>query len=116
MPSILGFPAPHLPARSRKIVVAENLATAIPHGETTSRARGLLDDWPISRQFDFSGEELLRSVQATFSSRGPRSTPSLPVSRPPSRMTKLGGPCGYGSCAEVRRRGSKDLWQHRCVR
>jgi hypothetical protein len=102
-PSILGFPAPHLPARSRKIVVAENLETAIPHGETNSRVRGLLDDWPISRRFDFSGEVLLGAVQATFSARGTEvDAPVLPVSRPPSLKTKLGRRCGPGSCAEVR--------------
>jgi len=69
VPSILGFPPAHMFAYPRETMVAEKLETMIRHDEMNSRVRDFLDVWLLSRQFEFSGNELLRSVRATFTSR-----------------------------------------------
>jgi predicted nucleotidyltransferase component of viral defense system len=70
VPSVLGFPAARILAYSRETVVAEKLEAMIRLGETNSRVRDFLDIWLLSRQFEFSGNELLRAVRATFRARG----------------------------------------------
>jgi predicted nucleotidyltransferase component of viral defense system len=70
VPSILGFPPACLLAYPRETMVAEKLEAMIRHDETNSRVRDFLDVWLLSRQFEFSGDELLRAVRATFTARG----------------------------------------------
>lgn len=72
VPSVLGFPSARLLAYPRETMVAEKLEAMIRHGETNSRVRDFLDIWLLSRQFEFTGDGLLRAVRATFTARGTR--------------------------------------------
>lgn len=70
VPSILGFPAARLLAYPRETMVAEKLEAMVYHDAANSRVRDFLDVWLLSRQFEFSGGELVRAVRATFGARG----------------------------------------------
>jgi predicted nucleotidyltransferase component of viral defense system len=69
VPSVLGFPPARLLAYHRETLVAEKLEAMIRLDEANSRVRDFLDIWLLSRQFEFSGNALLRAVRATFTAR-----------------------------------------------
>ncbi len=78
IPSLLGLPPARLLAYPRETVVAEKLEAIVHHGEANSRVRDFLDIWLLSRQFEFSGDQLLRAVRATFEARATAITASPP--------------------------------------
>lgn len=78
VPTLLESPAPHLRAYPRETVVAEKLEALVQLGAANSRMKDFFDLVVLSRQFEFDGAILTRSIEATF---GRRKTP-IPVGLP----------------------------------
>jgi predicted nucleotidyltransferase component of viral defense system len=69
LPVLLDFPAPHLRAYARETVIAEKFQAMVMLGRANSRMKDLYDIWVLSRNFEFKGDKLPRSIAATFARR-----------------------------------------------
>lgn len=69
-PTVLDAPAPQLLCYSRESVIAEKFESIIKIGELNSRMKDFYDIWLLSRQFNFSGQELAHAIELTFQHRG----------------------------------------------
>jgi predicted nucleotidyltransferase component of viral defense system len=70
LPTILDFPPPRLTGYSRETAIAEKLNAMFQHGRLNSRMKDYFDIGLLSQHFEFSGAELARAIEATFSRRG----------------------------------------------
>jgi hypothetical protein len=77
-PTLLELPAPRLMGYSRETAVAEKFEAMTQLGMLNSRMKDYFDLWSLSRQFDFDGATLARSIEATFHHRGTTVT-SMPT-------------------------------------
>lgn len=69
LPTLLDSPAPQLLCYSRESAIAEKLEAMVKLGELNSRMKDFYDIWLLSRQFDFSGENIVEAVRLTFERR-----------------------------------------------
>ena len=69
LPTVLGSPAPQLLCYSRESAIAEKFEAMVTLGELNSRMKDFYDIWLLSRQFDFSGENLTEAIRLTFGRR-----------------------------------------------
>ncbi len=69
VPTILTLPSPEILCYSRESVIAEKCEAMIKLGEINSRMKDFYDIWLISRQFNFSGNNLVQALRLTFSQR-----------------------------------------------
>lgn len=69
MPTILTFPHPEIFCYSKESVIAEKFEAMIKLGEFNSRMKDFYDIWQLSRQFDFSGNDLAQAIRLTFDQR-----------------------------------------------
>lgn len=69
LPTLLGSPAPQLLCYSRESAIAEKFEAMVTLGELNSRMKDFYDIWLLSRQFDFSGENLTEAIRLTFKRR-----------------------------------------------
>jgi len=69
-PTMLGSPGPRLLCYSRESTIAEKLEAVVKLGMLNSRMKDFYDIWLLSRQFDFSGFDLVEAVRLTFERRG----------------------------------------------
>jgi len=76
-PTVLDAPAPQLLCYSRESIIAEKFEAMIKLGELNSRMKDFHDIWLLSRQFDFSGQELAHAIELTFQHRGTEITDQI---------------------------------------
>ncbi len=69
LPTVLDSPAPQLLCYSRESAIAEKFEAMVTLGELNSRMKDFYDIWLLSRQFDFSGENLTEAIRLTFERR-----------------------------------------------
>ena len=69
-PTLLDLPAPKLLTYSKETTVAEKLEAMVKLGELNSRMKDFYDIWLLSRQFQFKGLDLQKTITGTFSKRG----------------------------------------------
>ena len=69
LPTLLGSPAPQLLCYSRESAIAEKFEAMVTLGELNSRMKDFYDIWLLSRQFDFSGQNLAEAIRLTFERR-----------------------------------------------
>jgi hypothetical protein len=69
LPTMLDMPAPALRGYTCESVIAEKFETMVKLGEFNSRLKDFYDIWRLSRQFDFSAENLGDAIQRTFEHR-----------------------------------------------
>lgn len=69
LPSILGFPVPKIKGYTRESSISEKLCAMLELGELNSRVKDFFDIWLLSRQFDFSGQTLLKAIASVLSNR-----------------------------------------------
>jgi len=69
-PTMLDFPIPRLLCYSRESAIAEKFEAMLKLGELNSRMKDFYDIWLLSRQFDFSGEDLAKAIRLTLEHRG----------------------------------------------
>ena len=69
-PTLLDFPAPRLRMYPRETLIAEKFEAMVRLGEINSRMKDFFDIWMLSRQFEFSGQQLAKSISNTFVNRG----------------------------------------------
>ena len=69
LPTALGSPAPQLLCYSRESAIAEKFEAMVTLGKLNSRMKDFYDIWLLSRQFDFSGENLTEAIRLTFERR-----------------------------------------------
>ena len=70
LPVMLDFPAPRLLCYSRESSIAEKFEAMVKLGRLNSRMKDFYDIWLLSRQFDFTSDELVRAIRLTFERRG----------------------------------------------
>lgn len=68
-PTILEMPSPNLKAYTRDTVVAEKVEAMISLGYANSRMKDFYDVYKLSKEFDFEGKTLKKSIQLTFKKR-----------------------------------------------
>jgi len=68
-PTLLDDPAPRIKAYPLEAVVAEKLHAMVLFGERNSRFKDFYDLHVLAHQFPFQGEQLARSIAATFARR-----------------------------------------------
>jgi predicted nucleotidyltransferase component of viral defense system len=78
-PTLLDQPAPRLAAYHMETVMAEKTEAIVKLGLTNTRAKDYFDLLALSRNFAFSGSDLVSSIAATFRTRD---TP-IPADTPP---------------------------------
>ena len=69
-PTLLDLPAPKLLIYSKETTIAEKLEAMVKLGELNSRMKDFYDIWLLSRQFQFDGIDLQKSIIGTCSQRG----------------------------------------------
>jgi predicted nucleotidyltransferase component of viral defense system len=69
LPSLLGMPAPQIKTYRRETVLAEKLEAIAQLGLLNSRLKDYYDCWFLGLNFGFDGEELSKSIAATFRRR-----------------------------------------------
>lgn len=69
LPALLGFPAPQLLCYSRESAIAEKFEAMVKLGELNSRMKDFYDIWLLSRQFNFSGKNMVEAIRLTFERR-----------------------------------------------
>lgn len=67
MPS--GLPAPRFLCCNRESTIAEKLEAIVKPGELNSRMKHFYDIWLLSRQFDFTGRDLVKVIRLIFTQR-----------------------------------------------
>ena len=70
LPTLLDSPEPMLLCYSRESAIAEKLEAMVKLGTLNSRMKDFYDIWLLSRQFDFNGGHLAKSIRLTFEHRG----------------------------------------------
>lgn len=68
-PTLLDLPAPKLLSYNKETTIAEKLEAMVKLGELNSRMKDFYDIWLLSRQFQFNGIDLQKSIIGTFSRR-----------------------------------------------
>jgi len=68
-PTLLDFPAPHVLAYPKPVVVAEKFEALVTLGLANSRMKDFYDLWMLAQRSSFDGEVLRQSLQATFNRR-----------------------------------------------
>lgn len=68
-PTLLDLPAPILLSYSKETTIAEKLEAMVKLGELNSQMKDFYDIWLLSRQFQFNGLDLQKSIIGTFSQR-----------------------------------------------
>lgn len=68
-PTLLDLPAPKLLSYSKETTIAEKFEAMVKLGELNSRMKDFYDIWLLSRQFQFDGIDLQKSIIGTFSQR-----------------------------------------------
>ena len=68
-PTILDFPAPFLLGYNRETAVAEKFEAMVKYGHWNSRLKDFYDIWLLSREYEFDGPTLAKSVSRTFAHR-----------------------------------------------
>ena len=68
-PTILNFPAPILTCYSLETAIAEKFQIMIKRGILNSRMKDFYDIWTLSRQFNFDGILLSKSIKKTLDAR-----------------------------------------------
>lgn len=69
LPTLLGSPAPQLLCYSRESAIAEKFESMVKLGELNSRMKDFYDIWLLSRQFEFSGQNMAEAIRLTFERR-----------------------------------------------
>lgn len=69
-PTLLGLPAPVLPAYSRESVVSEKFQAVVELGIANTRMKDFFDLYVLSGGFTFQGPTLAEAIRATFRRRG----------------------------------------------
>lgn len=87
LPSLLQMPSPRLKAYRQETAIAEKLEALVGFGLLNSRMKDYYDFWFLAHHFEFSGQELCDSIQATFARR---KTP-LPVDLPAGLTEEFSG-------------------------
>lgn len=70
LPTILDFPPPQLLGYSLESAIAEKFEAMVKLGELNSRMKDFYDIWLLSRQFDFSEDQLKAAISETLKNRG----------------------------------------------
>ena len=70
LPAILDFPPPKLIGYSLESAIAEKFEAMVKLGELNSRMKDFYDIWLLSRQFDFTGDQLKTAISETLKNRG----------------------------------------------
>ena len=68
-PSILEMPSPNFRTYCRDTVVAEKVEAMVSLGYANSRMKDFYDVYTLSKEFDFDGETLKKSIHITFGKR-----------------------------------------------
>jgi predicted nucleotidyltransferase component of viral defense system len=68
-PTILAQPAPQLDAYNRETAIAEKFQAMVNLGTLNSRMKDFFDVMLLSREHDFSGDQLAEAIEHTFSKR-----------------------------------------------
>jgi hypothetical protein len=68
-PTLLDFPAPHVLAYPKPVVVAEKFEALVTLGLANSRMKDFYDLWMLAQRSAFDGEVLRQALQATFDRR-----------------------------------------------
>jgi len=68
-PTLLDFPAPHVLAYPKPVVVAEKFEAMVTLGMANSRMKDFYDLWMLAQRSAFDGEILSQALRATFSRR-----------------------------------------------
>ncbi len=82
-PTLLDAEPPRIRAYPREAVLSEKLHAMVSHGEINSRYKDFFDVWLLSSRFEFAGERLAASIQATFTRRKSVSFSPWPVALTP---------------------------------
>ncbi|WP_432822708.1 nucleotidyl transferase AbiEii/AbiGii toxin family protein [Trichloromonas sp.] len=69
LPTLLDSPGPRLLCYSRESAIAEKFEAMVKLGELNSRMKDFYDIWLLSRQFDFSGDNMAEAIRLTFERR-----------------------------------------------
>ena len=69
-PTLLDFPAPHVLAYPKSVVVAEKFEALVTLGLANSRMKDFYDLWMLAQRSAFDGEVLSQALQATLSDDG----------------------------------------------
>jgi predicted nucleotidyltransferase component of viral defense system len=78
-PTILGFPAPKLPAYERESVIAEKLEAMVTLGLANSRIKDFFDIHHLATRYSFDGTLLTEVVRRTFERRKTPISDKLPI-------------------------------------
>ena len=68
-PTLLDFPAPHVLAYPKSVVVAEKFEALVTLGLANSRMKDFYDLWMLAQRSTFDGEVLSQALRATFDRR-----------------------------------------------
>ena len=68
-PTLLHFPAPHVLAYPKSVVVAEKFEALVTLGLANSRMKDFYDLWMLAQRSTFDGEVLSQALRATFDRR-----------------------------------------------
>ena len=68
-PTLLDFPAPHVLAYPKSVVVAEKFEALVTLGMANSRMKDFYDLWMLAQRSTFDGEVLSQALRATFDRR-----------------------------------------------
>ena len=79
LPTLLDGPPPRILVYPLESVVAEKLHIMVHYGEQNSRYKDFYDLHALAQHFSFDGEDLTRSIAATFQRRTTEFTQELPV-------------------------------------
>lgn len=83
LPTLLGFPSPHLKGYTRETSVAEKFQAMVKRAQLNSRMKDFYDIWLLCQRFDFAGSILADAIQRTFANRD-TPVPADPICFSPS--------------------------------
>ena len=78
-PALLHFPEPRIRAYPPETVVAEKLQAMVALGMQNSRMKDFYDLWLMARDLSFTGEPLVKAIQATFERRKTPIPDDIPI-------------------------------------
>lgn len=76
-PTLLDLPPPKPLSYSKETTIAEKLEAMVKLGKLNIRMKDFYDIWLLSRQFQFNGLDLQKSIIGTFSQRGTELSPEI---------------------------------------